>query len=488
MSMFYNWVFDEEKNENKIALSTLTNSYTYGELKKEVEKYTKILSNYGDLKGTRTALIIPSIFTYVSLFLAVNKLGGTVVPISHQFRKHDLTSVLQLTQPHIVFTVNQHDHISHLELLKNWADESGKQTIVYSYDKNEDWAVYLSEGEAYEKDEEKIDVIGCSSGSTGVPKGIMINMESWRNWISQIEGSFGVSKNDLIFSTFPLNSPYGIAWALTSLKNGLKIVFPESFDVFKIIHYLKNNQCNKIVATPSAYNSLNMFLQKEDRSILERLERIMISGEPITPGFIESLKGMDHCKLTGCYGISEQGILLIKEDMRELYETGWDLVKGIEVRIEKDRELVFKSPAVLKGYYKRPDLTTEVLVEGWYHTGDLGELLGNKKIQIIGRKKDMIKKGGQQVIPGEVEQVLLKHKDVKKVSVVGVSHPTFGEKVVAFIVGDKLIAQTELYNLCKSEIAKYKVPDEIHQIKDLPMNQGKVDKLELKRMLAEGDL
>ncbi|MCI2256047.1 acyl--CoA ligase [Domibacillus sp. PGB-M46] len=478
-----NLVVEKEKASHKTALSTLTNSYTYGELKKEIKKYKSMLSEYGDLTGYRAALIIPSVFTYTALFIAINKLGGTIVPISHQFKNHDLTSVLELTKPHFIFTAQNNDHTEQIQLVKRWVDKEGKQVNFY-FQENNQWKLNKSNGEKYEQDKEKIDVIGCSSGSTGAPKGIMINMNSWKSWINQIEKEFKLSEEDAIFSTFPLNSPYGIAWLLTSLKNGTKIIFPESFDVFKIINYLRNHHCNKIVATPSAYNSLNLFLQQGNRDVLERLDRIMISGEPVTPAFIESLKGMEHCMLTACYGISEQGILLVKKDMKELYKSGWDLVDGIEARIGHDDELVFKSPAVLNGYYKRSDLTKEVLEKGWYYTGDLGTRLENGNIQLIGRKKDMIKKGGQQVIPGEVEKVLAKHKHVKSVSIVGVPHPILGEKVVAFITGEVLVPHTELYNLCKREIARYKVPDEIYQLEELPMNQGKIDKLKLKKLAA----
>ncbi|OMP67508.1 class I adenylate-forming enzyme family protein [Domibacillus epiphyticus] len=479
MDTFYNWVFDKNNDLNKMALSTIDKSHTYGELKKEVDKYKVLLSEHGDLRGKRIGIIIPSVFYYSSLFMAVNMLGGTVIPINAQLRKGDLSSILELTEPHIIFTIEETKDTNFREVVRNWSLSSGKKIIMYCSKEYKVWNKEVQEGLESELDEEKIDVIGCSSGSTGIPKGMMINMEAWSYWLKRITEGSSLSEDDKVFSIIPITAPYGITWLFSCLKEGLSLVIPERFDVFQTVMYLKENQCNKIVSTPSVFKSLYMFIEKVDKSIFKSINMLVFAGEVISESFINDLEELKQCDLIGLYGLSEQGLIMWSLDLKE---PGWEIGPEVGFKMTEDNELVFHSPAALTGYYRNEQLTKEVMRDGWFYTGDLGVMLDNGRIQIVGRKKDMIKKGGQQIIPGEIENFLLTHKHIKQAVIIGVPHEIFGEKVVAFIVGDAQIEISELYTFCKSSMAQYKVPDEIYQLKEFPMNLGKVDKLALRNM------
>jgi long-chain acyl-CoA synthetase len=484
MSTFYQWIFNTDLQEEKTVLSTFHQNYTLSDIRNETEKYKAMLKELGSIKGKRIGLMIPQILPYLSLFLAVNDLGGVVIPLSPQFRKQDLTSVLELLDPHIVFSGAINTQVE--KSIEEWAIQSGKYTILYQSYNYKEWTERTFGARTREVERESMDIIACSSGSTGVPKGIVLNMNAWKHWLDGITEKSRLEKKDAVFLIVPPTAPYGIAWLFCNLKKGARMVVPDSFDVFQIVNYLKTDTCNKIVSTPSVFKSIYTFAEKMDVTILRKFEMTVFSGEAITSDFIGSLIEMEKCQHVGLYGLSEAGLLMYCEDLRKLE---WEVAPLVNFRMEdagdqQIGELIFQSPASFSGYYRRPDLTDEVFTkEGWFFTGDLGRLLENGKVQFIGRKKDIIKKGGQQIVPGEVERILLQHPDVKEAVVIGLPHPVYGEEVVAFVVGKKEMEVTELYAFCSERIAKFKVPNQIHQVDHIPINQGKADKLTLKNMI-----
>jgi non-ribosomal peptide synthetase component E (peptide arylation enzyme) len=152
----------------------------------------------------------------------------------------------------------------------------------------------------------------------------------------------------------------------------------------------------------------------------------------------------------------------------------------VEYKIEQDGEFLIRTLAGFMGYYKQPDLTSELWTsDGWFLTGDLVRKNENHKLEIVGRKKDVIKKGGQQVVPGEVEKILLQHPNVKQAVVLGAPHSIYGEQVVAFAILYDESRVKELYPFCAERIARYKVPDTFEIVSDIPIMQGKTDKITL---------
>ncbi|GAB7386704.1 AMP-binding protein [Bacillaceae bacterium] len=491
MSTFYDWVFHHEVNLHKHVLSTFERDYSLGDLKEEAGKYQSfLLEHLGNIRGKRVGILIPSAFVYISVFLAVNKLGGTVIPLSHQFRKDDLTSVLRLLDPHIVFTVTEHGGFDFGQVIGEWAKESGKETIVFTSANFQEWNKEKYSGSVRPPEGEHMDVISCSSGSTGTPKGIITNMNAWVHWLDRITEKSALKATDNVFLIVPSGVPYGISWIFSVLRKGARMVLPDTFDLLRSVQYLEKNECNKIVSTPSVFQSFYKFAQQIAPSILEKFEMAIFAGEMISRDFIQSLTpSMGQCRFVGFYGLSEQGMLMYCDDLTRLE---WKIAPNVDWTLKTEElerdigELVFRSPAAFAGYYRRPDLTEEVFTkDGWFFTGDLGRVKENRTIELVGRKKDIIKKGGQQIVPAEIEQVLLQNPRVKQAVVIGAPHPVFGEKIVAFIVGDEELQADELYAFLTNRIAPYKIPDEMRKIDKIPINQGKIDKLTLRKLIEK---
>lgn len=465
-------------NENKVILSTLTEDYTAKDIKETVLYYESMLLDK-EIAGKRVCLIIPSISKYLAIALAVNNLGGTIIPLSWQYRKEDLTAVMQFVDPHIVFTITELNQFSFSEILQLWAQESKKETIIYDSTDYQNWSVNYFKGNPKPIEDTKIEFICCSSGSTGVPKGMVLRNNLLDAGYELLPNFMDFQPTDSVFLIAPPTGILGLTSFFYGIQSGAKIVFAENFDLMKIIEMLDKHNCNKMVGTPSLLKAIYQTTKSLRPKVIENFTWVVLGGEKITDNFLEELELMNHCKFISLYGSTEGGAVAYN-NLRET--TSYTLVEGNEYNL-KDGELLVKSQTSFKEYYKNPTLTNEVYgEEGWLYTGDMAEVTPDGKINIIGRKKEMIKKGGQAVFAGEIEQTLIQHEKVKKAAVFGVPHSIYGEEIVACIVPEGEVSSKELTYFCLQRIAAYKIPDHIKFIEEIPISQGKVDKISLKNI------
>lgn len=490
MKTFYNLIFDQKNDWDKKLLITNVDRYSLKDIHNKVEEFINFLELQGDLKGKRIAALIPNLTVYFPLLIAVNKLGGTFIPLSHQYRDADLTNVLNLTNPHIVFTIKEHNKISLEGIIKEWAESHSTQLTIFSL-VDGSFKKTLIKGNIGHLDVEEIDIIACTSGSTGVPKGIKLMVNSVDHWTHALMDGVEIKETDRLFLTIPLTAPYGICWLLTCFKNRIQMVIPEALDMPVVINLLKEFPCNKIVTTPSIFKAIYMFAKLINPAALNHLELGSLGGEQISEEFVNSMKEFQSCRLKNSYGLSEQGVLMFTNDIRsEVVE--WSIInenqyKVIEQSSEEIGELMIKTEYGFNGYYLNDDLTKESLTEdGWFYTGDLVRVDEQGKIEIVGRKKQLIKKGGVQVNPAEVERVLNQHPRVIQSAIVGVPHSVYGEDIVGFVQAEDDLNVDNLFAFLREQLAVYKVPSEIIRIKEMPIIQGKLDKVTLRQIAING--
>jgi acyl-CoA synthetase (AMP-forming)/AMP-acid ligase II len=486
MSTFYD-LFFAEGGWNKTILTTNASSCTVADLHDRVEYYRTLLNKQGEVQGKKVGCLIPSVIDYTALMVAVNMEGGIFVPLSWQLRNDDLSNVLELIDPHVVFTVERLHGFSFGQVIRTWAQESQKETVLFiqpdSGERGDQPTVI--QGAKRELETEAIDVIACTSGSTGVPKGIKLTVDAIHHWTEANAAALGLTSADCVLSTIPASVPYGICWLLTAFRYRFHMVIPEWFDLPLIVQLAKNHLCNKAVSTPSLFKAIYRFAKSAAPSVIDHFEVCGLAGEPVNQEFISLVFGMKG-RLLSLYGLSEQGLLMYTNDIRSDV-VKWTVCEGIQYKIDGVDsqgvgEILFHTPSAYSGYYKRPDLTREVYTEdGWFYTGDLVKVNEHQEIEIVGRKKELIKKAGQQVVPGEIEQILLQHPQIKQAAVVGVPHPVYGEQVVAFVVAAGELDIQDVYAFAAERIAGYKVPDVITRIDQMPINQGKLDKVTLRK-------
>jgi acyl-CoA synthetase (AMP-forming)/AMP-acid ligase II len=463
------------------SVTTLTGSYTTQELLSLVEGYENLLKPL-NIKGKRVALLVPTFQEYLALLLAVNKLEGVVIPLNWQLRQGDLTHLLEFLDPHIIFTVSSHRGFNFLEEITTWASLLDKKTVVF-YSATcllNNWTTQIHDGLEKELEALNKNFICCTSGSTGTPKGLVFDEKVFDFSYKRLSEFFEIKTSDSVLFYLATSTIFGIKSVTNGIKVGVNVIVPTDFDLPKIIKAMKEANCNKVVTTPSVFKAIYTFARHLDEDVLENLELVCLTGEKVTDSFPNQFPLLQKCRFVAQYGISETGA--IANCYFDTEVNTYTLCSGIDSKVVDD-ELFVRTGALFTEYYGNVQLSNEAFDDGWFKTGDLVELLDATRFQIVGRKKDMIKKGGQQVIPSEVEAILLQLEGVKSAVVVGSPHEIYGEQVAAFVVSKKKLNSSDIRSQCKGKIAAYKIPDKVIFIDNFPMRQGKVDKLALKSFI-----
>lgn len=461
---------------NAPSLTTFSGNYTTRDLLVTVDKYERMLAPI-KIEGKRVALLVPSIQEFIALVVAINKLGGTVIPLNWQFREDDLLNVLDFLEPHITFSITQYNGFDFAELINRWAKETRKKTVVFTSKECYNWQLSSFNGKEIELEPLTNHFICCTSGSTGTPKGMVFNEGVFDFSFERLKEFYELKSTDTLLVYTSTSTIFGIKTMTVAIKTGANVVVPTEFDLPKIIHTMQQSKCNKIVTTPSVFKALHTFAKHLNPKVLENLEMVCLTGEKMPENLLDSFSTMKNCKFVAQYGISEVGAIA---NANLCKGEEYTLVKGIEAKVI-DGELLVKTGATFSSYYQSQKLSEEAFEDGWFKTGDLVEFMEEKIFKIVGRKKDLIKKGGQQVIPSEVELTISTIDGIESVTVLGMPHAVYGEQVVAYVVAKK-ITSADIRSQCKGRISSYKIPDKVIFLDELPIRQGKVDKMKLKSM------
>ena len=344
-----------------------------------------------------------------------------------------------------------------------------------------------------------------TGGTTGVPKGVVLThrnlvCNTWqcRQWCPFVEGK------EVFLGVLPFFHVYGMSVCLNlALSMGSTLVLLPRFQVGDVLKTIVRERVSVFPGIPAMYAAINSY-QRVERYDLRSI-RICISGAgPLHATVQERFESLTGARLVEGYGLTEAspvthvnpieqpvarrrsrsiGVPLPDTDARIM-----DVDSGQrELPVGEIGELVIRGPQIMRGYWRREDETRQVLRDGWLYTGDMARRDADGYFYIEDRKKDMIKSGGENVYPREVEDALLRHPKVKDVVVVGLPQELRGELIKAFVVlkeGQEASA-SEMLEHCRKELAKFKVPKRVEFRKELPKTiVGKV----LRRVLVEQEL
>lgn len=345
-----------------------------------------------------------------------------------------------------------------------------------------------------------------TGGTTGVPKGVVLThrnlmANTWqiRQWIPAIREGEAV-----FLGVLPFFHVYGMSVCQNlSLCTGSALVLLPRFQVGEVLEAIVRERVTIFPGIPAMYSAINGY-QRLDRYNL-RSVRVCISGAgPLPPSVQERFESLTGAKLVEGYGLTEaspvthanpieqtvgprrpksMGLPLPDTDARIVdVETG-----RRELPIGEIGELVLRGPQIMRGYWRRDEETRQVLQDGWLYTGDMARRDADGYFYIEDRKKDMIKSGGENVYPREVEEVLLRHPKVKDAAVVGIPQELRGELIKAYVVlkDGETAASADLLEHCRRNLAKFKVPKRVEFRSELPKTiVGKV----LRRVLVDEEL
>jgi long-chain acyl-CoA synthetase len=476
---------------------------TYGQVDAMSGRVAGALRARGLRPGDSIAVQLPNVPEFVFAYFGALKAGLTVVPLNPLLKAPEISYHLSDSDARLLIAFDAFAD----EAAKGVADAGDVELFVVPSSPDADPpaqgtpfarlydAEELADIEPMNSDDTA--VIIYTSGTTGKPKGAELSHFQIYMAATIAADTFGYRDDDVSMAVLPLFHVFGLSSVLNcALRSGATLVLVPRFEVDAVLDALERHRVTVFCGVPTMFVALlHADLTGRDVSSL----RVCVSGGAAIPG--EVIKGFEArfggAPILEGYGLSETCALATfnrSAEERRVMSIG-KRMWGIEVRVvdtsdvelppgpEHVGEIVLRGHNVMKGYRGRPEATAEAMHGGWFHTGDLGYRDDDGFFYIVDRKKDLVIRGGFNVYPREIEEVLHQHPAVREAAVIGRPDPRLGEEVVAFLSLRSGTAATpeEVIAFCKERLAAYKYPREVVVVDDLPKGpSGKVLKSELR--------
>ncbi len=469
-------------------------SITYGDLYKRSQLLAQELRNQGIGPGERVIIYYENSLQFYIAYFAVWQAGGIVAPLNVFLHENELIRIIKEAEPKVV--------IVSPSLVEKLEGHDIEPPIITEIDTTsplpETVEPIETDEEVAQKDIEDTVAILYTSGTTGFPKGVMLTSKNIMTNTLQGISCLEVGENEKVFCPLPLfhSLPQNLCvWSITvvgataiivskidrrslikgiSYKPTMVVAVPALYGLFCMLRNLKFPKVKYFIAGGDAMSDKirSLFAIVYNRKIANGF------GLTETSPFV-STAFADYTQPTNTIGKPFPGISYVVRD-----EEGKDLPQG-EIGI-----LWLAGDNIMKGYYKAPEATAEVIEDGWFNTGDLAYITKDGQIVLAGREKDLISNKGLKIYPQEVENIILSHPPVLQVGVIGVKEEGVDEIPVAFI-GTKEPEENHeelieaIRDLCKRSLAAYKVPRQFYIRRDLAVTAtGKVDKKVLRAEMA----
>jgi len=505
----------------------------YKKLGETVVRYAKGLIAAGVEKGEHVAVWSNNIEEWIYLNFACAKIGAAVVTVNTNYRAGELEYLLRQSDSKTFFTVGgvnrENEYIEIVnevfpELLTSAPGnlESPKapllKRIIYMGTEKVPGMIDLDEMLEAGKDVADAELskrrsevmpgdvamIQYTSGTTGFPKGVMIKHNNFVFNADMLNDSMNFTEADRYLIPAPFFHYMGSVSVVASLVRGAASVTVERFKPAEVLEIIRKYECSAIIAVPTMFITLlNEFDMNGHKRSNFHLKKGVIAGMASPDGLIERLAGeFGMHSLLSLYGQTEIGCItrtLPGDDVELVAKTVGRPIPDLEIKIADTRtgktmeasghgEVCCRS-SLVSSYYKMDEETHKIIdAEGWLHSGDIGMLDKNLNCSIIGRLKDLIIMGGENIYPREIEDFMMKNPKIKDAQVVGVPSPVYGEKVVAFVQMNAgcEASESELKTFCRDKISQHKVPSRFFFVDEFPRNaSGKIQKFKLVEMAKE---
>jgi long-chain acyl-CoA synthetase len=470
---------------------------TYAQLDRAARGVATSLRARGIQPGDKVALLIPNVPEFSIAYFGILYAGGAIVPINVLAAAPEVAYFLADSEAKLLIA-----HPFFVTSAKAGSDEAGVPLVLAGGGAGADTLETMAEAapiaalEATSADATA--VILYTSGTTGKPKGAELTHSNlFVNCAFVVPRLIPPQDADeyVALATLPLFHSFGqtVIQNATIAGGGTFTLLPR-FEPKKCYEILERDRVTILAGVPTMYFAL-LHLQQERDYNLSSLKFCMTGGAPMPVEVMSAFERRFGVTILEGFGLSETSPIAsftMLDKPRKAGSIGypvWGIEMGIigehdELLPEGERgEIVIRGHNVMKGYWKRPDANKETLRNGWFHSGDIGFRDADGCYFIVDRKKDMILRGGFNVYPREVEEVLYAHPAVAEAAVIGIAHASHGEEVkavVALKAGHKASAE-ELIAFCKERLAAYKYPRSVEFVEALPKGPtGKILKRELR--------
>ena len=518
-----------KKYPNNRALSYLGNNISYAELNKLVNKAANSLLQLGICKGDRVAIYLANTPQFIIALYGILKIGAIAVPINPLYQSAEVAYELKDSGTKTVIVMSRF-----YPIIRQIREETGLKNVIVTNVKayfppitrllftllkeKEDRVKVDAKDHLFEVlmkqssdsgpeitvDSEDVALLQYTSGTTGAPKGVMlshynlvVNALQCKSWVTD-----AVEGEEIVLGWLPFFHIFGMTACLnfTISCAGALILIPNPRDLDHILKMIEKEQVTIMPGVPTMYAALGSY-KSISKYNLKSIRACISGGAPLLEGVKKRFEAVTSSKLVEGYGLSEASPVTHANPINGVNKIGYigipmpdtecrivDMETGEqEVEAGKEGELIVKAPQVMKGYWKHPEATDEVIREGWLYTGDIVRMDEEGYFQVVDRKKDIIIVKGFNVYPTEVEKVICAHPKVENAAVAGIAHEYKGEEIKAYVVlkeGEEAEGY-EIIEYLRSRIARFKVPSSIEFVESLPKNvMGKL----LRRLLLEQEM
>jgi long-chain acyl-CoA synthetase len=491
-----------QNHPDKVAVRYASRQLTFKELNAQSNRLANGLGDLGLAAGDRCVMMMPNSLHSFTVHYALAKLGAVVVPVNFLYRAHELEHILTDSKPKAFIGADPYlEEISKvmakigggpsIRLALGISGRPDFQDLEKAYLPRETFSTHAT------SDNDTLDIL-YTSGTTGVPKGVMLthfNLARNAKILAEMRGH--IEPDTVVIGVLPLYHVYGITSVMNvSMYLGLTIELLTHFDPEQVVRVTEEEARTILFGVPTMLNRL-IQITSEKPPKRTSLKFCVSGGASLPVEFLQRFEKLFQTTIHEGYGLTECpvcvenpygrptkpgsiGLPIPEFSARIVDERGADVFAG-EVG-----ELLIRGPGVMKGYLNRAEETATALAGGWLHTGDLARMDEDGYLYIVDRKKELVIRGGYNVYPREIEEVLYQMPDILEAAVYGVPHEDLGEEVAAVVVlkqGSTTDAQT-IRQYVKERVAPFKYPRRVKVVTDLlpKSGTGKILKKEVKRV------
>ncbi|OFW10114.1 MAG: long-chain-fatty-acid--CoA ligase [Acidobacteria bacterium RIFCSPLOWO2_02_FULL_67_36] len=501
----------------RIAITFADSHMTYSEVDARASQIANGLAALGIGPGDHVALSCPNVPWFPLAYFGILKAGGVVVPLNVLLKPREIAYHLKDSDAKAMLAFEGSAELPLASMARAGCDQAGcAHLVILTADPAAPSPVpsalsiaqvTASQPRAIESRRRRPDdtaVILYTSGTTGHPKGAELTHDNMLlNAVSTCDmllpGLAGGGEQNVTLITLPLfHSTAQTCQMNAGFYGGFRTVLLPRFEPAVVLETIRREKVGFWLGVPTMYWALMQYVSAsgmDPAPVAEHLRICASGGAPLPVELLRRFEGTFGVRVLEGYGLSETSPVVCFNQLQRPSKPGTvgPPIFGVDVRSVDEEampvargqrgEIVVRGPNVMKGYYNRPEATLEVMRNGWFHTGDIGIIDEDGYVSIVDRKKDMILRGGFNVYPRELEEVLMTHPAISLVAVVGVPDERLGEEVKAFVVRKPgaTLTESELLDWCREQFAAYKYPRSVEFRDALPVNAtGKVLKRELR--------
>ncbi|PYS62086.1 MAG: long-chain fatty acid--CoA ligase [Acidobacteria bacterium] len=478
-----------------------------------------MLASHTIRKGDVVSLLMPNSAEYIIAYFACWKLGALAGPVNSLLKEHEIEFVMNNSEAKVILVNsefqerinNLQGELPHLVSVVTFDNEAEATRELAGYARfqradpergtQQEFEGTVSRQDACAPSKDDDAIIIYTSGTTGKPKGCLLTHGNIIANARQISEWLQFNPNDRLLTIMPLFHMNAVSiTTMSALYAGGSTVVSPKFSASKFWNIVSDYQ---ITSFGSVATMLSILLNNYPNGVPEGLKTdqlrfAMCGSAPVPAEVMKKFESTFNCPVIEGYGLSEstcRSTFNPPDDRRRAGSCGLPIGNEMKVVDDTDMEvpdgelgeIVLRGENILKGYFKNPEATATAFRNGWFHTSDIGYRDQDGFFYIVDRKSDMIIRGGENIYPREIDEVLYQHPAVAAAATIGVPDPLYGEEVAAFIVlrdGMK-VSEEELISHCQAELADYKCPKSIRILSEIPKGPtGKLLKRELARIYA----